>query len=176
VKAKWIIALLLALVAILVLARYKVRRLSVSSDNPSHARQRIPPRVEEATDTCVSTSDTQRIVALQVFNSGLSINSEPVGNGELQLRLREIYRTRSERVLYLIPDKDATFQRIAEVVGTIQRLRTENSGERPIPKELQTREDDLMNIHVRLVTSHAMNVPCTKGYFNWTTQGLPVNP
>jgi hypothetical protein len=176
VKTKWIIVLFFALGAILVLAHHRLRGLSGSPDNSSDARLRSLSSIEEATDTCVSNSDSQRIVVLHVFNSGLSINSEPVGNGQLPQRLREIYGTRPERVLYLLPDKDTSLQRIADVVDVVQHLRAESASERPMPKELQRPADDLMNIHVRLVTTRATNVPCPKGYFNWATQGLPVSP
>jgi len=176
VKTKWTIVLLFALGAILVLAHHRLRGLSGSPDNSSDARPRSLSSIEEATDTCVSSSDSQRIVVLHVFNSGLSINSEPVGNGQLPQRLREIYGTRPERVLYLLPDKDTSLQRITDVVDVVQHLRAESASERPMPKELQRPADDLMNIHVRLVTARATNVPCPKGYFNWATQGLPVSP
>jgi hypothetical protein len=61
-------------------------------------------------------------------------------------------------------------------VDVVQHLRTERASERPMPKELQGPADDLINIHVRLVTARATNVPCLKGHFNWATDGLPVSP
>lgn len=175
-KTKWIIVLLFALGVILVLAHHRLRGLSASPDNSSHTRPRTLSSIEEATDTCVSNSDSQQIVALHVSNSGLSINSEPVDNVQLPYRLQEIYGTRPEHVLYLLPDKDTSFQRIADLVDVVQHLRTERASERPMPKELQGPADDLINIHVRLVTARATNVPCLKGHFNWATDGLPVSP
>jgi hypothetical protein len=130
VKNKSIIVLLFALGAILVLAHHRLRGPSGSPDNSSDARPKTRSSIEEATDTCVSNSDSQRIFVLHVFNSGLSINSEPVGNGQLPQRLREIYGTRPERVLYLLPDKDTSFQRIADVVDVVQHLRRERTERR----------------------------------------------
>jgi biopolymer transport protein ExbD len=173
VKTKWIVVLLFALGAILALAHHRFRERRAASSTPE---SRTPSSIEEATDACVSNSESQRIVVLHVASSSLSINSEPVGNGQLPQRLREIYRTRPERVLYLLPDKDASFQRISDLVHVVQHLRPESASERPVPKELKRPMDDLMNIHVRLVTARAINAPCPKNYFNWANQGLPVYP
>jgi hypothetical protein len=176
VKTQWIVGLLFVLGAILVLAHHRLRGLSGGSDNSSEARLRTLSSIEEATDTCVSNSDSQQIVVLHVSNSGLSINSEPVANNQLSQRLRTIYDTRPERVLYLLPDKDASFQRTADVLDAVQHLRADSTRQRPTPKELQRPAGDLMNIQVRLVTTRATTVPCPKGHFNWATEGLPVSP
>ena len=172
-KTKWIVVLLFALGAILALAHQRFRERRTAS---SAAESRAPSSIEEATDTCVSNSESQRIFVLRVANSSLSINSEPVGGGQLPQRLRDIYGTRSERVLYLVPDRDASFQRIVDLVHVVQHLRAESASEPPVPKELQRPMDDLMNIHIRLVTARAINAPCPKDYFNWAIQGLPVYP
>ena len=172
-KIKWIVVLLFALGAILALADYGFRERRIAS---SDAEPRVQPSVEEVTDTCVSNSESPRIVALHVSNGNLSINSEPVDIGQLPQRLREIYGPRPERVLYLLPDKDASFQRVVGLVRVVQHLRAESTSEHQMPQELQKPMNDLMNIHVRLVTARAINAPCPKGYFNWATQGLPVSP
>jgi biopolymer transport protein ExbD len=175
VKTKLIIALLftVAVVLVLVLHNFRGRPAALTS---SDASRRSPSSFEEATDTCVSDSGSEGIVVLRVSNGSLSINSEPVGEGQLPQRLRGIYATRPERVLYLLPDKEASFRRVVDVANVVRHLRAESVSERPVPKELQSPRDELMNIQVRLVTARATNAPCPKGYFSWATQGLPVYP
>jgi len=175
VKTKWIIVLLFALGAILALQYHDFRGHHAVLPS-SEAKPRTASGVEVATDTCASNSDAPRIVALHVANNSLSINSEPVSDGQLPERLREIYGLRAERVLYLLSDKAVSSRRIADVVDVVQRLRSEDESERQVPKELQGTKDDLMNIRIMLVTAQTMNTPCSKGYFNWATQRLPVLP
>ena len=78
--------------------------------------------------------------------------------------------------MYLLPDKGASFQRIAHVVDVVQHLRAESASERPVPKEPQNAKEDFMHIRVRIVTVRAVNTPCPKGSFNWATQGFPPYP
>ena len=77
--------------------------------------------VKEAPDTCISSSDPARVVPLRVSDGGrISIHSEPVDNRQLPQRLRQIYRTRAERVLYFLADTGTSSQRIADIVDVAQ--------------------------------------------------------
>ena len=174
-KTKLIIVLLLivTVIPVFVLHRFGRRPAALRSSDASH---RTPSRFDEATDTCVSDVDSQRIVVLRVSSGSLSINSEPVGEAQLPQRLQEIYGTRAERVLYLLPDKEASFRRVVDIANVVRHLRAASVSERPVPKELQRATDELMNIQIMLVTAAAMYAPCPKGYFNWATQGFPVMP
>ena len=91
-------------------------------------------------------------------------------------RCYEAERTGAERVLYLLHDKEASFQRVADIANVVRHLRAASVSERPVPKELRRTTGELMNIQIRLVTAPAMDAPCPKGYFNWATQGFPVMP
>jgi biopolymer transport protein ExbD len=175
VKTKLILVVLFALVLVLifVLNKFRVRpmRLSLGDTN-----SRSTAGVKEAPDTCISSSDPARVVLLSVSDGGrISINSEPVDDHQLPQRLRQIYRTRAERVLYFLADTDTSSQRIADIVDVAQHIPADTTGEWPLPKELQS-TNSVLNIQLRLVTSRAINAPCPKGYFNWVTQGLPVSP
>jgi hypothetical protein len=132
--------------------------------------------VQVATNTCACNADSPRIVVLHIYGrGGLGINSESVANGQLAARLREIYGTRAERVLYLFPETGTPSQRVAEVIDVVKHLQSEKSKELPVPSELRTAPEN-MNIQIRLVASGALSAPCPKDCFNWGTQGLPVSP
>jgi hypothetical protein len=175
VKTKLIIVLLFiaAIILVLVLHRFKERSAALTL---SDAGRGTPSSFDEATNTCVSDTGSHRIVVLRVSSGGLSIGSESVGEAQLPQRLREIYRLRAERVLYLLPDKEASFRRVVDIANVVRHLRAASVSERAMPKELQRTTDELMNIQIVLVTAAAMNAPCPKGYFNWATQGFPVMP
>ena len=174
-KTKLIIVLLFIAAVIPVLLLHKFRRRPAAQAS-SDASRRTSSSFDEATDTCVSDTGSNRIVVLRVSNGGLSINSEPVGEAQLSQRLQEIYGTRGERVLYLLPDKEASFRRVVDIANVVRHLRAAGVSERPVPKELQKTTDERMNIQIRLVTAAAMNAPCPRGYFDWATQGFPVMP
>jgi biopolymer transport protein ExbD len=99
------------------------------------ARPNTPPNIQEATATCLAYADLPRIVVLHVSDGGsLSINSEPISDGQLPHRLREIYSARPERILYLFPEKNAPLQRITDVVNVVQHLQEENASKPKVPK------------------------------------------
>src|SRR5258705_1734775 len=132
--------------------------------------------VQVAANTCACSADAPRIVVLHIYSrEGLAINSESVPHCQLAGRLREIYGTRAERVLYLFPENDIPSQRIAEVIDVVKHLQSEKIKGLPVPRELRTAPEN-MNIQIRLVTLGALSAPCPKGCFNWGTQGLPVSP
>ncbi len=153
-RIKLIIALLFiaAVVPVLVLHRFYECPAALTIER--REARRTPSQLEEATDTCVSDRGSQRIVVLRVSNGSLSFGSEPIGEAQLPRRLQEIYATRAERLLYVRPDKDASFRRVVDIANVVRDL----------------------NIQIRLVTAQAMNAPCPKGYFNWATQGFPAIP
>ena len=79
-----------------------------------------------------------RIVVLHISSRvGLAINSESVPNGQLAGRLREIYGTRAEGLLYLFPKNDTPSQCIADVIDVVQHLHSEKTRGLPVPRELQ---------------------------------------
>jgi biopolymer transport protein ExbD len=175
VKTKLILVVLFALVLVLifVLNRFRVRPMPLSLGANS---SRNTAGVKEAPDTCISSSDPTRVVLLRVSNGGrISINSEPVDDQQLPQRLRQIYRTRAQRVLYFLADADTSSRRIADIVDAAQHIPADTTGEWPVPKELQS-TNNVLNIQLRLVTSRAINARCPNGYFNFVTQGLPVSP
>jgi biopolymer transport protein ExbD len=132
--------------------------------------------VQVATNTCSCYPDSPRILVLHISSrGGLALNSEAVPNGQLPGRLRQIYGTRAERVLYLFPENDTPSQRIADVIDVVQHLQSEKTLELPVPEELQMKAEN-MNIQIRLVTSGALSAPCPKDCFNWATQGIPLAP
>ena len=142
-------------------------------------RSRRPTKgfsVQVAANTCSCYPDSSRIFVLHIsIGGGLALNSEAVPNGQLPDRLRQIYGTHAERVLYLFPENDTPSQRIADVIDVVQHLHSEKTRELPVPKELQTKPEN-MNIQIRLVTSGALSAPCPKDCFNWATQGIPFSP
>jgi len=134
--------------------------------------------VQVATNTCFCDTDLDSppILVLHISSrGGLALNSEAVPDGQLAGRLREIYRDRAERVLYLFPENDTPSQRIADEIDLVQHLHEGKSSELWVPKELQLEPENL-NIQIRLVTTGALSAPCSKDCFNWATQGLPVLP
>jgi len=132
--------------------------------------------VQVAANTCFCDQDSPPIFVLHISTrGGLALNSEAIPNGQLAGRLREIYETRAERVLYLFPENDTPSQRIADVIDVVQHLRAGKSSELPVPRKLQVKPESL-NIQIRLVTTGAQSAPCPKDCFNWATQGLPVLP
>jgi len=173
-KNKWIIVLLFVAIVILVLVFHKFWECPAALTIVRRDVSSTPSSFEEATDTCVSDRGSHLILVLRVSDSSLSIGSEPIGEAQLPRRLQEIYATRAERVLYLLSDKEASFRRVVDVANVVWHLRAESVS--PVPKELQSPTDELMNIQIKLVTTQAMNAPCPKGYFNWATQGFPVMP
>ncbi len=56
--------------------------------------------------------------------------------GQLASKLREIYETHAVCVLYLFPENDAPFERIANVIDMVQHLQSEKSEASAIPKGL----------------------------------------
>lgn len=129
--------------------------------------------VQAARDTCGCYPDYSRIVVLRLSNEGeITINSEPVKVSQLASRLREIYGTHAERVLYLFPEEDAPFERVANVIDVVQHLQSEKSDASAIPKGLQAQPEN-MNIQIRLVTPLAINTPCPQNCFNWAVKGIP---
>ncbi len=126
--------------------------------------------VQVATNTCSCYPDFPRILVLHISSrGGLALNSESVPKGQLAGRLREIYGTRAERVLYLFPENDTPSQRVADVIDVVQHLQSEKTRELSVPKELQLKPEN-MNIQIRLVTSGELSAPCPKNCFNWATQ------
>ncbi len=96
-------------------------------------------RIRVARDTCACPSDTGRIVVLHVLSDGaLRINFEDVTRRELGARLKEIYETRAERMIYLTAEPDAPFEDVADVSGIAQKY-----------------VDNIM-----LITPRAMDTPC----------------
>ena len=99
------------------------------------SRPNTPSNIQEATATCLAYADLPRIVVLHVSDGGsLSINSEPISDGQLPHRLREIYSGRPERILYLFPEKNAPPQRITDVVSVVRHLQEENASEPKVPR------------------------------------------
>ena len=132
--------------------------------------------VQLATNTCSCYPDSPPILVLHISSRGrLVLNSEAVPDSQLADRLREIYGTRAERVLYLFPENNTPFQRFANVIDVVQHLRAGKLSELPVPRELQVKPENL-NIQIRLVTTGALSAPCPKDCFNWATQDLPVVP
>lgn len=132
--------------------------------------------VQVAANTCTCYPYSSRILVLRISSRGeLALNSEPVPSGQLALRLRQIYSTHAERVLYLFPENGTPPQRITDVIDTVRHLQSEKTSVLPAPKELQTASAN-MNIEVKLVTPEAVSSPCPKNCFNWATEGLPVTP
>jgi hypothetical protein len=174
VKRKLMVVLLFVAAVIFALVLHSAYECPAVLTIERREVRRTPSSFEEATDTCVSEGGSYRIVVLRVSNGSLSIGSEPIGEAQLPRRLQEVYATRAERVLYLFPDKEASFRRVVDVANVVWHLRAESMS--PVPKELQSPTDELMNIQIRLVTAQAMNAPCPKGYFNWATQGFPIIP
>ena len=154
---------LIFLVVIVVLARRGSRGPKTGFD------------VQAATSTCACPLDSGLIVLYVHSNGQLAINLEPVSSDRLASRLSMIYKMRAERVLYLLPDKEAPSQRIAQTIDMIRHLRSEEAKEIPVPKDLRA-PPETMNIQIRLVTPEALKVPCPKDCYNWGTQGFPANP
>ena len=173
-KNKLIIVLLFVATVILVLVLHTFYERPAVVTIERRDVRRAPSSFEDATDTCVSDTGSHRIVVLLVSNGSLSIGSEPIGEAQLPRRLQEIYATRAERVLYLLPDKEASFRRVVDVTNVVRHLRAESVS--PVPKGLQRPTEELMNIQIKLVTAQAMNALCPKGYFNWAKQGFPIIP
>lgn len=63
-----------------------------------------------------------RVFVLQIFGDGLlKINSEMVTSAGLEDQLREVFRTRAERLLIVKADGDVPFQTVAETIETGRR-------------------------------------------------------
>jgi biopolymer transport protein TolR len=58
-----------------------------------------------------------RMVVAQVWPDGrLRLNQEDVELGNLSHRLAQIFQTRAERLIFISPDRDATFGQVAAIV------------------------------------------------------------
>jgi biopolymer transport protein ExbD len=140
-------------------------------------------RVHTAANTCGCYPDNYRVIVLYVSKGGkLSLNSEPILVGGLYNRLSEIYGTRAEKVLYLSADNDLSFQRVMDVIDTVEQQvqyqESETMERVPIPQKLRTAQTkkEYMYIRIRLVTPGAVKTPCPQGCFNWGKDGIPMMP
>lgn len=131
--------------------------------------------VQAATSTCACPLDSGLIVLYVHSDGKLAINLEPVSSEQLSGQLSRIYEMRLKRVLYLFPDNDASSERIAEIIDKVKHLRTKETKDIPVSKELRAAPENL-NIQIRLVTPEALKAPCPKDCYNWGTQGFPANP
>jgi biopolymer transport protein ExbD len=59
----------------------------------------------------------QRTVVIQVNKGGgIMINSEPIEESRLEMRLEDIFKTRNERVVFVDGDPDLLYQNVARVI------------------------------------------------------------
>ncbi|MGO9095686.1 MAG: ExbD/TolR family protein [Bryobacteraceae bacterium] len=59
----------------------------------------------------------QRTVVIQVSKGGsIMINSEPIEESRLEMRLEDIFKTRNERVVFVDGDPDLLYQNVARVI------------------------------------------------------------
>jgi biopolymer transport protein ExbD len=155
--------IVLAVIVVLALARRGSRSPKTGFD------------VQAATSTCACPLESGLIVLYVHSNGKLAINLEPVSSEQLSGELSRIYEMRVQRVLYLFPDNDTSFERIAEIIDKVKHLRTKETKGIPVPKELGAAPEN-MNIQIRLVTPEALKAPCPMDCYNWGTQGFPTNP
>jgi len=107
--------------------------------------------VELVAHTSSSECGDGRKIVLQILKGHtFKINSETVLSEDLKGQLREIFRTRAERVLLIRADPDVSFQ---EVVSAIDAA-----------------EGDVTNLHVVLLTPEGEKEPC------WVIKSPPPLP
>ncbi len=64
----------------------------------------------------------QRLIIVRVESGRrLYINSEPLTRAELIGRLEEIFRTRAERVAFVLGGREANFGEVADTIGLVRR-------------------------------------------------------
>lgn len=65
----------------------------------------------------------QRLVIIRVkADGGLFVVTEPVSPAGLERRLEELFRTRVERVAYVVGEPGSTFGQVAEVIDVVRRV------------------------------------------------------
>ena len=118
-------------------------------------------RVGIKPDTCNCYS-ADRFIVLHIADNGeLFINLDPIILSALSSRLSELYSPRAERVLYLKADDDVPFQRVAEVIETVQHTKRKVfPTTSPTPQELPDKAADTLNIEVQLIIPHAEALSC----------------
>jgi biopolymer transport protein ExbD len=75
-------------------------------------------KVTIATATPCGMDDRRDIVVQMLSAATLKINSEDLRPEDLDRRLEEIYRTRAERVMFLLGDGNLSFRDIVEILDT----------------------------------------------------------
>jgi biopolymer transport protein ExbD len=91
--------------------------------------------------TSASECGDSSVIVLQLLNDrSFRINSERVPFEFLSGRLREIFRSRAERILLVRADPEISFQEVAKAIGLSH--------------------DAVLNLHVALLTPEAQKEPC----------------
>ena len=126
----------------------------------------VPPRhatgfrVRIASDTCECRGAA---LLLHVSAKGLLWGPGVLKQSALANRLSEIYGTLPEPVLYLSGDDNVPFQKVVDVIATVQQSEQTQIGLVPLPEALRRN----LNIEIRLVTPGAVNMPCPEHCYNW---------
>jgi biopolymer transport protein TolR len=89
-------------------------------------------RVPQPSTTPPSDQIEQRTVIVQVFNDAgtpvLKINQQDVAWADLGARLIDIFKTRSERVLFVSADPALSFEEVARVIDAAHAAGIDNVG------------------------------------------------
>jgi hypothetical protein len=121
-------------------------------------RHPIGLRVRIASDTC---DCSYLLLNLHITAKGeLWMRSRRLEQSELASRLANIYRFRAHHVLYLSADDSVPFQKVAEIVDTVQGSTQPYEDRLPIPEGLGKIRPANLDIEIRLVTPGAVGRPC----------------
>ena len=116
------IDVLLVLIIIFMVVSQSIREKGVAAQIPQPPAQNLPqPPVERTVVVQIAWGPDGR-------NTVLKINNETVPWGQLEPRLRDIFKTRAEKIAFVKGEDDVDFQDVAQVIGFAREAGVERVG------------------------------------------------